>query len=704
MGVPEEERPKVLEKLLEDRFIDDTRFAKAYVSEKTNLNCWGTYRLRQGLRMKGVSSEIIDEKIESLNPELMTENLEKKLEKKLRQTRTYRDRYDLRNKLIRHGLTLGYDYPSVKAMADKLLKAAFVALLGFLCIVPIRSQAQVQTKKLDPTDYVYPVLNVARLYSANFGEMRPGHFHSGIDIKTDGVVGKPVVAAADGYIARIAVTAGGFGRAVYIAHPNGTTTVYAHLDSFRDDIERFVLNERYRTRQNNINIFPPADKFPLKQGEQFARAGNTGSSSGPHLHYEIRDSRTQRTLNMIAQRVIRTRDDIPPRIARLHYIAVDTVRGVPVHSLPRPVEVVETSPGNYHLKQHAPLTVGGRGYFVLEVIDRKNDVSNSFGVWRTAQHVDSVKTFEFCIDGFLFNQTRYCNAVTYFPLQKSGNEFIRLTQLENCIGDFYPVSQNRGLITPAPGETQQIVIEAEDDSGNVSTVTFSITGQPSERDFRADADSLSLLPIVTNRMMFHHTCNGMSVQIPAGALYEPVFYTQSTRPSDGIQTTTKVLSPIFSILSPKVPLHNAMTLSIRATVPESLQPHACLALVKGNKVSYAGGRWRNGAITGSTRSFGDYCVVADTLPPTVTPKFSTTQPTITSKSITFELRDNFSGVGRYSATIDGQWILLERNPMRGTITHTFDDTRTPKGRTYALEVVVTDNCGNKTTWRQKITR
>ncbi|MFR6557093.1 MAG: M23 family metallopeptidase [Alistipes putredinis] len=257
-----------------------------------------------------------------------------------------------------------------------------------LCSAPVSAQ------HLAPEDYIFPLRNVAGLYSANFGEMRPNHFHSGIDIKTDGMTGKPVLATADGYISRIAVTPGGYGRAIYITHPNGTTSVYGHLSKFRDDIEKYVHEERYRTRRNSINLYPSADRFPLKQGEQFAWSGNTGSSAGPHLHFEIRDSRTQRTLNTISSGVIRTRDDIPPRLVKLYYVEVDSVRGVPVHARPRPVELVEKTPGRYALKQEGALSVGGRGYFILEATDRKNDVSNTFGLWRIREFADEDPIFE----------------------------------------------------------------------------------------------------------------------------------------------------------------------------------------------------------------------------------------------------------------------------------------------------------------------
>lgn len=456
-----------------------------------------------------------------------------------------------------------------------------------LCSAPVSAQ------HLAPEDYIFPLRDVAGLYSANFGEMRPNHFHSGIDIKTDGVTGKPVLATADGYISRIAVTPGGYGRAIYITHPNGTTSVYGHLSKFRDDIEKYVHEERYRTRRNSINLYPPAD--------------------------------------------------------------------------------------------------------------RKNDVSNTFGLWRIREFADEDPIFELRIDGFAFDQTRYCNAVTHYPMQvASRNEVIRLTRLDGCIDDFYPVLKNQALLTPSEGQSQQIRIEAEDDSGNRSILEFRTIRQPAQRDFRAVCDSTAL--IVDNRRPFSHTAGEASVHIPAGVFYEPLFFSQSSRPAQfAAAPSVAVLSPLYSILDYDTPLHTAATVTIRAYVPQNLQPHTTLGFVRKGKVSYAGGKYKNGAVTLSTRTLGDFCVVADTVPPRIEPRFKAGEP-IRTRSITFRLRDNFSGIGSYTATLDGEWILLERNPMQGTITHTFDDSRTPKGRSYTLQLTVTDNCGNKTVWKRTITR
>ena len=169
---------------------------------------------------------------------------------------------------------------------------------------------------LNPDNYEYPVRNVAGLCSSNFGEMRPDHFHSGVDIKTDGVEGKPVVAVADGYISRIVVQPSGYGQALYVTHPDGTTSVYGHLSRFRSDIDSLVRTERYRRQRNSVDIFFNEEEYPVRRGETIALSGNTGNSFGPHLHFEIRETATQRTLNLIAQGVIRVADTQKPIVQR----------------------------------------------------------------------------------------------------------------------------------------------------------------------------------------------------------------------------------------------------------------------------------------------------------------------------------------------------------------------------------------------------
>ena len=129
--------------------------------------------------------------------------------------------------------------------------------------------------------------------AGNFGEPRPWHFHGGLDIKTDNVEGKPVGAIADGYVSRVTTNKYGFGNAIYVCHPDGHTSVYCHLRSFADEYEKALhLNHR-----DTLDLRFPAERFPVEAGHLIAISGNTGHSTGPHLHLEIHDTETWRLLD-----------------------------------------------------------------------------------------------------------------------------------------------------------------------------------------------------------------------------------------------------------------------------------------------------------------------------------------------------------------------------------------------------------------------
>ena len=339
-----------------------------------------------------------------------------------------------------------------------------------------------------PEEYIYPIRDVEGLYSANFGEMRPAHFHAGIDIKTDGAEGKPLVAVADGYVSRVSLGAYGYGRAVYLTLHNGTTAVYGHLQRFRKDIEERVREERHARRSNSVNLWFGPDTWPVKQGDVIGYSGNSGSSMGPHLHYELRDTRTQRLYNVVSAGIIRPDDDLPPRIMRIHYIEVDTVQGIPVHSRPESYAVVRSAGGSYRLTREEPVGTGRKGYFVVEASDRRNGVGNTFGLWRLALSADGKPLFEYRMDGFEQAQSRCCDAVSYYPLQlTSRNEVIRAAQLAQSPACFYPVMEERGIVRTEAGQTRRIRIEAWDDCGNRSQLEFDILGRTAS--FRAEADS-----------------------------------------------------------------------------------------------------------------------------------------------------------------------------------------------------------------------
>ncbi|WP_064974354.1 M23 family metallopeptidase [Alistipes provencensis] len=567
-------------------------------------------------------------------------------------------------------------------------------LLAFLLFAAIDTGAQAQ--RLDPGDYIYPIRDVARLYAANFGEMRPAHFHAGIDIKTDGAEGKPLVAVADGYVSRVSLAAGGYGRAVYLTLRNGTTAVYGHLQRFRDDIEEHVWQERTARRANGVNLWFGPEAWPVKQGDVIGFSGNSGSSMGPHLHFEIRDTPTQRLYNVVREGVIRPEDNLPPRIMRLHYVEVDTLQGVPVRSRMESYAVVREAEGRYRLTREEPVGVGRKGYFVAEVTDRRNGVNNTFGIWRVTASADGIPYFEYRMDGFTHDLSRCCDAVSCYPLQLgSRNEVIRLARLAGAPDCFFPTMEERGLVRTAEGQQRRIRIEAEDDCGNRSALEFTIRGR--SESFRAEPDTAAVA-VYPDRTSLLQVGREARISIPEGTLYEPVFAKPERREAPQADSGVVVLSPAYRFLSPETPLRHAAAVTIRTHVPRPLQLQTVLAVRnRQGRLAHVGGTYANGAVTATTYATGDLTVVADTLPPSIRPLFTEGADLSKAEGLRFRVADNFSGIAAWTLRIDGEWVPCDRFPVKGTLVHFFGNPATR--RKHEVQLSVRDGCGNTAHFR-----
>ena len=572
-----------------------------------------------------------------------------------------------------------------------------LTILTALLIATISSN-RVTAQLLDTSYYAYPLKDVVGHFSANFAEMRSNHFHSGIDFKTDRVEGKPVIAVAEGYVSRVFFSPSGYGRALYVTHPNGTTSVYGHLSSFREDIEKYLNSERVKRRANRVDLYCDSTLFRVERGEKIGESGNSGSSFGPHLHFEIRDTRSSRTLNTLAAGLFSPRDKIAPYILRLHYIEVDTMRGAVINSTPRSYDVERYGEGNrYRLRGRSEIEVGSRGYFVIETSDRKDEVSNTFGIYSLKGYIDQECFFDYTMDGFTFDITRYCNAVSYYPMQvNSRNEVIRLCRIDGNLKSLYRTIKDDGVISVEDGKTGRVKIVVSDDCGNSSELSFDIKRKPTERDFRAKSDTIS--PIVERDKPFRHTKENLTILIPRNSLYESVIYTQefSKQPLKR-DTSIVVLSPVYRILNPRIPLHKGVHVSIKCSVPKELIPHVMLGS-RNNKgrVTALGGEYKSGAVEGKILTLGDIYVVADTIAPIITPKLPANASLKGRKSLRVNIRDNFSGVKHWAAYIDGKWTPFDYHPVKGYATLPL-----PAGLRsgeHTLTIVVTDPCNNTAKW------
>ncbi len=544
------------------------------------------------------------------------------------------------------------------------------------------------------SSYYLPPVKIPISLSANCFELRPGHFHGGIDIKTQQVIGKPLYAVAAGYVSRVAVSPGGYGKALYISHPNGTTSVYGHVESFYDALERHVYAQQYARKSFSVDLYFKPDQFPVTADQLVALSGNRGSSGGPHLHFEIRDA-SGTPVNLLTGGYLNVADTIPPQLLTLYYIQLDTVQGIPQHRITHRIPLRSTSQGRYALPTGAPLEVARAGYFALEAKEFKNGTSNVMGVYRIEERLDGQALFGLRIDRIPFDQTRYVNALMLYGEHEKRTATYRLFMLpNNPLSIYRHPRQGLGGIHLADTLPHGVEIDLEDEAGNRSSLSLEIVR-------RDRFDSLLTAPVGMPVLWwkdFQYGDQGLHVEIPARALYESIFF---DAPARDIPTPSYAYSLLYDVHTPDEPLQKAITLSLAAdSLPEALRPKALLGVVSpAGKRSAAGGRWKpggeGGRVEARVRNFGTYYIAVDTTAPRISPEFKGGEDFSTRESLSLKITDNFSGIDTYTATIDGEWALLEYDPKNDRITHPFDDKKWPRGKQHTLKVTVTDEKGNR---------
>lgn len=574
-----------------------------------------------------------------------------------------------------------------------LRRSISLILLIMAAIVPVLGQKT--------PEYLFPVRGVSGSYSSSYGEMRPNHFHSGVDIRTDKVEGKAVVAVADGYISRITYAPRGFGYALYITHPDrGTMSVYGHLSRLRKDIAEHLTEARYKEQANAKNLFPKATQFPVRQGDIIAYSGNSGSSFGPHLHYELRDTKSGHTLNPVKAGAVKAKDTIAPKILRLHYVVVDTLIGEPKSRL-----IGSYTPkfenGTYHIDTLVELS--GRGYFVVETRDAHNNSSSRFGIYKAVVSIDGKRHFDYRIDRFAFADSRHCNIVSYYPLQRTAKcEVLRLARLPHAPSYLFRHSPTNGIVSLDEGVKAEVEIEITDSSGNGSKLHFSALGT---RYLGRPMPKLNYGAVYVGGEREQEVVGeGFSLSLPRNALYEPEYCRTEKLNNNSISAPSVIqLSPIYRIFAEECALNKAVKVRIATLCPTELQRCARIAAVtKEGKVRLLGGEFRNDSVEVQTRRVGDMVVVADTIAPRITARFKEGADMRSGGVLRFSVKDNFSGIADYKLLIDGEWRTLDLQPVKGELVHRFDRPLKGQGVSHSVELEVKDGCGNISTWRGKI--
>lgn len=540
-------------------------------------------------------------------------------------------------------------------------------------------------------------MDIPLVLSGNFMEIRSDHFHSGIDIKTQGREGIPVRSVAAGWVSRIKVSPWGYGHALYIDHGNGYTSVYGHLSAYKGAIAAATLKAQYKARSFAIDIYPEKGELPVAQGAVIALSGNSGGSGGPHLHFEIRRNSDQFALDPESLG-IDIRDNIPPTIrgVRLHGLAPDS------RVSPYPGNAVgfatQGSNGKYALKPGNTIAALGPVGFSVHTVDTYNDSHNTCGVRRIRVLVDSAVVQTVSLAAVDWDKQRYCNAHAEYALFKKDNmHYHRCYRMPGDQLDIYGDEMEGGRFTPEPGKVHQVRVEVTDANGNLSTLEFPLSGATSEEAARWPGPAPLVDPLRWNALSTLAR-PGVRLTVPAGGLYEDVSQEYRQLPA-----RTGMLSPIHVLQDPLTPLHKRATLAIEVgELPAGVRTKAVIVKVEGSKVSSEGGTYADGWITTEVKRFGAFSVQLDTVPPRIVP-VDLRSDMRGRQDLTVRIGDDLSGVDSYSATLDGQWIMMAYEPKRGTLTHTFDAHSEGTGQR-ELVLTVVDERGNSNVLKQTFQR
>lgn len=533
-------------------------------------------------------------------------------------------------------------------------------------------------------------LKIPLALSANFGELRANHFHSGVDIKTQGVTGKEVIAPASGFVYRISVSPGGFGKALYLRHPSGYSTVYGHLDRFSPGIEEYVRSMQYKEESFLVNLFPPSDMFRFKQGEVIAYSGNSGSSSGPHLHYEIRKTEGEIPVNPL-QFDLEASDMIRPVIERLVIYPLSANTLINNQNTPRRIAVGGNA-GNYRIPSESVIRISGPAGFGIKAWDQFSNSLNKCAVYSVELFVDSSRIFSYRMDDFSFDDTRYINSHIDYESYVKDNIYIqKLYVLPNDRLNIYNGLVNRGIYNFNDENRHHVRIVVTDFNRNTSVLNFYVTGvksSPAVVQPDDDREHIVMPYSRNNRFM----ARDVSVSIPSGTLYDTLNFKYKRSPG-----SKEMLSDVHHIHDIYTPVHKPYTLTIRPQrIPEGLASKMLIVQAgNNNRKIPVPSRWSDGSLTAEPLSFGNFYIGADTIPPVVTPVGISQGADLSGReNMRFRITDNFSGIGSWEPLIDGHWALFEYDQKNNVLIYRFDPGRISKGSKHSLVLKVSDNTNN----------
>ncbi|WPR77545.1 M23 family metallopeptidase [Algoriphagus sp. NG3] len=604
---------------------------------------------------------------------------------------------------------------------------------------------QLIAQEVDKGYFKNPIRPGTRNYlSGNFAELRPNHFHTGLDFKTGGQEGAPILAAADGWIHRIKITSFGYGNVIYIKHPNGMYTLYGHLRNFNQELSEYMRKKMYEAQVNELELYPEPGELPVRQGQRIADSGNTGGSGGPHLHFEIRDSldRAIDPLLFDFPEILDSTPPVPQSIAIVPLSIDSRVNGKFAR-----LEVTPVSTGSgYRLAEEINIT-GKVGIEVLSY-DQLDGASNRNGFPTFLLEDEQGTVFNLTVDKVDFNFSRQFLQHTY------QNRYSRLYYQKNLKFEFLtPFSENSGHLELDPDVKKNYKLKLIDAYGNEQVVNFTLAGQDLERNvndgnaptkasleyinnilkikaptspngalakFYVGPNAFEMLPAYENASSRTYLWDmhfgipeeidictevvlpGINTLIPAGkeisytdknvqinfqreTVLDDLFLRVSTV---GSGATTKLI-----INSRKEYLWNAMNILWKVPGFTGNKDKSHAYYTSGGSKSFLGGTWKGDTLDFGSRYLGEISILQDNTKPTI--KVVRVNP----NELRFVIRDDLSGIDGYEAYVNGKWVLMRYEHKQSVI---WSEKLTNEPFKGEVLLKVTDKAGNTAEWKGTI--